>query len=135
MARMPSRAAVPILAVGGVAVIILLAIAVTSGVSDAFDAAVIGAVRSPALDGLLRPLRWVTELGSTGAVTLVAVLAIVLGILFSHWLHGLLGALVIGLASLGNEWFKAFIARKPARPARAGAHRAAGSAFRPGTPC
>ena len=111
MARMPSRAAVPILAVGGVAVIILLAIAVTSGVSDGFDAAVIGVVRSPALNGLLRPLRWVTELGSTGAVTLVAVLAIVLGILFGHWLHGLLGALAIGLASLGNEWFKVFMAR------------------------
>ncbi len=111
MARMLSRAAGPILAIGGVAVIILLAIAVTSGVSDGFDAAVIDAVRSPALNGLLGPLRWVTELGSTGAVTLVAMLAIVLGIVFGRWLHGLLGAVTIGLASLGNEWFKTFIAR------------------------
>ena len=111
MARMPSRAAVPILAVGGVAIIVLLAIAVTSGISDGLDAAVIHAVRSPALNALLGPLRWVTELGSTGAVALVAVLAIVLGILFGQWLYGLLGALTIGLAALGNEWFKAFIAR------------------------
>ena len=68
-------------------------------------------MRSPALNGLLGPLRWVTELGSTGAVTLVAILAIVLGIVFGPWLHGLLGAVTIGLASLGNEWFKTFIAR------------------------
>ena len=111
MARMRSRAAVPILAIGGVAVTILLTIAVTSGVSHGFDAAVIGFVRSAALNGPLGPLRWVTELGSTWAVTLVAVLAIVLGILFGHTLHGLLGALTIGLASLGNGWFKATIAR------------------------
>lgn len=111
MARMPSRAAVPILAIGGAAVITLLAIAVTSGVSDGFDAAVIGVVRSPALHGLLGPLRWVTELGSTGAVTLVAAIAIVLGILFGHWWHGLIAAVTIGLASLGNEWFKTLMAR------------------------
>ena len=41
MARMPFRAAVPILAIGGVALVILLAIAVTSGVTDGLDAAVI----------------------------------------------------------------------------------------------
>jgi undecaprenyl-diphosphatase len=108
---MNSRLAVPILAFGGAAVVVLLAIAVTSGLSDGLDAAVIGVVRSPALNGILGPLRWITELGSTGAVTLVAVLAIVLGVLIGPWLHGIAGALTIGLASLGNEWFKASMAR------------------------
>jgi undecaprenyl-diphosphatase len=108
---MKSRLAVPILTLGGVALVTLLAIAVTSGLSDGLDAAVIGVVRSPDLNGLLGPLRWITELGSTSAVTLVAVLAMVLGVLIGPWLHGIAGALTIGLASLGNEWFKAFMAR------------------------
>jgi undecaprenyl-diphosphatase len=102
---------VPILAVGGVAVVTLLAIAVTSGLSDGLDAAIIGVVRSSALSGLLGPLRWITELGSTRTVTLMAVLAIVLGVLIGPWLHGIVGAVTIGLASLGNEWFKTFMAR------------------------
>ena len=45
-ARVSSRAAVPILAVGGLGVVTLLAIAVTTGVSDGFDAAVIGVGKS-----------------------------------------------------------------------------------------
>ena len=110
-ARVTSRAAVPILAVGGLGVVTLLAIAVTTGVSDGFDAAVIGVVRSDAFEVPLSPLRWVTELGSTGAVTLVAIVAIVLGVLIGPWLHGLLGAVTIALASLGNHWIKVFIAR------------------------
>lgn len=101
----------PILAVGGLAVVILLAIAVTTGVSDWLDAAVIGVVRSDALHAPLSPLRWVTELGSTAAVTVVAVIAIVLGVLIGPWLHGLAGALTIALASISNETIKAFIAR------------------------
>ena len=111
MGRVTSRAAVPILAAGGLGVVVLLAIAVTSGMSDGFDAAVIGVVRSTALDVPLSPLRWITELGSTGAVTLVAIIAIVLGVLIGPWLHGLLGAATIGLASLANSWIKVFIAR------------------------
>ncbi|HYI66510.1 MAG TPA: phosphatase PAP2 family protein [Candidatus Limnocylindrales bacterium] len=111
MARVTSRAAVPILAVGGLGLVTLLAIAVTSGASDGFDAAVIGVVRSEPLDVPLSPLRWITELGSTGAVTLVAIVAIVLGVLIGPWLHGLVGAATIGLASLGNQWIKVFIAR------------------------
>ncbi|MEA2651733.1 MAG: undecaprenyl-diphosphatase [Chloroflexota bacterium] len=101
----------PILAIGGVALVTLLAIAVTSGISDGLDAAVIGVVRSSALSGLLAPLRWITELGSTSTVTVVAVIAIALGVLIGPWLHGIAGAVTIGLASLGNEWFKALMAR------------------------
>lgn len=108
---MTSRGAVPTLALGGVALVVLLGIAVTTGVSDGLDAAVIGVVRSPSLDGLLAPLRWITELGSIGAVTLVALLALALGILIGPWFHGLAGGLTIGLASIGNGWLKDLVAR------------------------
>lgn len=111
---MRSRAAVPILAFGGAGIIVLLAIAVTSGISDPFDRSVIEAVRAEELRGLLAPLRVITELGSTGAVTVVALLTLLVGVLIGPWLHGVLGALAIGLASLGNEALKAVIAR--ARP-------------------
>ena len=108
---MKSRAAVPILVVGGLAVVALLAVAVTNGMSDDLDGAVIGVVRSAALGAILSPLRWITELGSTGAVTVMAVVAVLIGLRVGPWLHGLAGALTIGLASIANQWLKAFIAR------------------------
>ena len=111
---MNARAAVPVLALGGVALVVLLAIAVTSGISDAFDQAVIAAIRAPELRGPLSPLRIITELGSTGAVTVVAALTLVVGLLIGPWLHGLIGAVAIGLTSLGNQALKGVIAR--ARP-------------------
>ena len=111
---MNARAAVPILALGGVALVVLLALAVTSGISDAFDHAVIQAIRAQELHDLLSPLRTITELGSTGTVTLVAVLTLVVGVLIGPWLHGAIGAVAIGLASLANQGLKAMIGR--ARP-------------------
>ena len=111
---MPSRAAVPILALGGVGIVVLLAIAVTSGISDPFDRSIIEAVRAEGLRDVLSPLRAITELGSTGAVTAVAILTLLVGVLIGPWLHGVLGAVAISLASLGNEALKAVIAR--ARP-------------------
>lgn len=104
--------AAAIMALVGVVMIVLLAVAVSTSVSEPFDRAVMNAVRSDALQQTLSPLRWITELGSTGAVTVVAVLAIVLGVLIGPWLHGIAGAVTIGLASLGNEWFKRFMARQ-----------------------
>lgn len=92
----------------------LLAIAVTSGISDPFDRSIIEAVRAEGLRGLLSPLRIITELGSTGAVTVVALLTLLVGVLIGPWLHGVLGAVAIGLAALGNEALKDVIAR--ARP-------------------
>jgi len=109
-----ARAAVPVLAVGGVALVVLLALAVTRGITEAFDHAVIEAIRADELHDLLSPLRAITELGSTRTVALVAVLTIVVGVLIGPWLHGLIGAVAIGLASLGNQALKAVIAR--ARP-------------------
>ena len=111
---MRSRAAVPILAAGGIGIVVLLAIAVTGGLSDGFDRAIIEAVRSPELHDALSPLRAITELGSTGAVTLVAVITVLVGVLIGPWLHGLIGAIAIGLASAANQGLKAVIAR--ARP-------------------
>ena len=111
---MRARAAVPILALGGVGIIVLLAVAVTTGISDPFDRSIIEAVRAEGLRGLLSPLRVITELGSTGAVTAVALLTLLVGVLIGPWLHGAIGAAMIGLASAGNELLKAVIAR--ARP-------------------
>ena len=98
----------------GTAIVVLLAAGVSAHLTDGFDRAVIEAVRTDALATVLSPLRWITELGSTGAVTAVAVLTFLVGILVGPWRHGLIGAITIGLASAGNQALKAFIAR--ARP-------------------
>jgi undecaprenyl-diphosphatase len=111
---MMARAAVPILALGGVGIVVLLALAVTSGASEAFDRSIIEVVRADGLNDLLSPLRAITELGSTTAVTAIAVLTLLVGILIGPWLHGVAGAVTIGLASLANQTLKAIIAR--ARP-------------------
>jgi undecaprenyl-diphosphatase len=109
-----SQRAAPILAAGGFGIVALLATAVTSGVSDGFDQSIIEAVRAPALHDVLSPLRAITELGSTVAVTAVALLTLLVGVLIGPWLHGLIGAIAIGLTSAGNQALKALIAR--ARP-------------------
>lgn len=111
---MRTQGAVPILAAGGIGIVVLLAVAVTSGLSDGFDRSIIEVVRAPGLRDLLSPLRAITELGSTGAVTVVAVLTLLVGVLIGPWLHGLIGAIAIGLASAANQGLKAVIAR--ARP-------------------
>jgi undecaprenyl-diphosphatase len=109
-----SRLAVPILALGGSGIVVLLALAVTGGVSDGFDRFLIEAVRADELRGPLSPLRQITDLGSTWMVTLVAIATLAVGVLIGPWLHGVIGAATIGLASLGNGALKALIAR--ARP-------------------
>ena len=98
----------------GTAIVIMLAIAVSADLTDAFDRTVIRAVRSEVLATVLEPLRWITELGSTGAVAAVALITFVVGVLVGPWLHGLLGAITIGLASAANQALKSFVAR--ARP-------------------
>ncbi|MGH2384438.1 MAG: phosphatase PAP2 family protein [Candidatus Limnocylindria bacterium] len=100
------------LAVGGMAVVVLLAVAVSNDMTDPFDRAVIDVVRADVLRSLLSPLRWITELGSTGAVTVVALVTLLVGILIGPWRHGLAGALTIAVASLANQGVKAFIARQ-----------------------
>ncbi len=99
----------------GLATIVALALLVVSGRSEPFDATLIGFIRDPALDAALAPLRPITELGSTGAVILVAFVTFLIGVLIGPWLHGLVGALTIALTSIGNQLFKATVARE--RPA------------------
>ena len=108
------RASPPIPELLGILVVVALAIGVSTNATDPFDRWVIGIVRSDALAGILSPLRWVTELGSTVGITTVAIVTLVLGVVIGPWRHGIAGAVVIGLASIGNAEFKAFMAR--ARP-------------------
>jgi undecaprenyl-diphosphatase len=98
--------------VAGVAIVVLLALLVVGGVTEEFDRAVMAAVRHPDLVAPLSFLRPMTELGSTWMVTIVAVLTALVGVAIGPWLHGLLGALVIGVASLGNGIVKVIIARE-----------------------
>lgn len=100
------------LAAGGVLLVVGLAVLVSADLTDSFDASVIALVRAPELAGLLSPLRIITELGSTGAVTAVAIVVAALGILLGTWRSGLAGAIAITLASLGNTAFKIGIARE-----------------------
>jgi membrane-associated phospholipid phosphatase len=109
---MPDRT--PTLLLGGVTLFVGLAVLVMIDASDAFDSAIIEGVRNPATSNALGFLGSLTELGSTGAVAIVAVLTFALGAAIGPWRHGLIGALTIGAAALGVELVKAGVAR--ARP-------------------
>ena len=98
----------------GVAFVAALAIAVATGASDPFDEAAIRIVRSDALAGALQPLRQITQLGSTGTVTAIALLALVAGFIIRRPRLGAAASLTIVLASLGNSLLKLGFAR--ARP-------------------
>jgi undecaprenyl-diphosphatase len=97
---------------GGAAVVIALSVLVVTGVSRPFDRALIELIRAPDLIGPLSPLRVVTEAGSTWAVAVVALLIIPIAILIGPWMHGVIGAVVVGLASIANALVKEFIARE-----------------------
>jgi undecaprenyl-diphosphatase len=96
---------------GGVVAVIGLALLVITDASDPFDRAIIDAVRHRDVSNALAFLGPITELGSTGAVTVVALLTFAVGAAIGPWRHGLIGAVTIGLASLGVELFKATVAR------------------------
>jgi len=100
------------LAAGGLLFVIGLAVMVSVDLTDAFDASIIGLVRAPQLNGVLAPLRWITDLGSTAAVAALAIVSALLGPLIGTWRSGLGGAMAITLASLGNSAFKIGIARE-----------------------
>lgn len=108
---MPTLNRAHVMAIIGLVVVALLALAVANDLTDAIDRAAFEAIRTPSLAGLLAPLRVVTELGSTWAVTVVAGLTMVVGLLIGPWLHGAAGAITIGLASLGVEAVKGSVAR------------------------
>lgn len=102
----------PLLALGGVGLVIALAILVSAGLTGPVDAALIGIVRSPDLLGLLGPLRPITEMGSTLAVTVVAAVTAALAVAIGPWRHGVIGALTMIGASLLNASIKVAIARE-----------------------
>jgi membrane-associated phospholipid phosphatase len=99
-------------AVVGVATVILLAVGVSADLTDGFDRAITDFVRASAISAVLSPLRWITELGSTGAVIVVAVVTLAVGVLIGPWLQGLAGAITIGLASAANQALKTVMARE-----------------------
>lgn len=100
------------LASGGFAIVAALSLLVVSGASAPADRMIIEVVRAPELSTLLAPLRPITELGSTWAVTLVALLTVAVGVAIGPWIHGVIGAGVIATASLGNSLLKTAIARE-----------------------
>jgi undecaprenyl-diphosphatase len=100
------------LVIGGVLALVLLGVLVGTGLADPFDAAVIDVVRQPALDAALGWLRPVTELGSTGAVTAVALGAVLIGLALRRPWLGLAGALTIAVSSIANAFVKVTIARE-----------------------
>jgi len=71
---MPLKTA--LVALVGLALVVLLAVLVGAGMTDAFDQAIIDAVRAPGLRALLSSLGPITDLGGTLAVTVVAALVI-----------------------------------------------------------
>jgi membrane-associated phospholipid phosphatase len=109
----PRRSSVELaLAAGGAALVIGLAIMVSVDLTDGFDGTLIGLIRSSELLGLFAPLRVITELGSTVAVSLVALLALAVGAAIRMWRTGLVGAITIALASIANSTLKIAIARQ-----------------------
>ena len=111
---MRSRLHLPLLAVVAVVFVVVLAGLVTNDVTDGLDLAIIRAVRASALVAPLAILRQVTELGSTTAMMVLAVVLLVSELVARRPWSGITGAATIGLASLGNELAKGLIAR--ARP-------------------
>jgi membrane-associated phospholipid phosphatase len=108
-ARAPST---PLLVAAGFALVVALAVLVSSDLTDAFDRSIIEAVRSDLVRDLFSPLGLITELGSTGAVTAMAAVAFVFGAAIGPWRHGLAGAVTILLASILNATLKIAIARE-----------------------
>jgi undecaprenyl-diphosphatase len=97
---------------GGILAFLGIAGLVAVDATDGFDAAVIQSVRAADHGEILGFLRPTTELGSTVAVTVVAVLTLLLGVAAGPWRHGAIGAGVIGLAALAVEIIKSTVARE-----------------------
>jgi undecaprenyl-diphosphatase len=102
----------PVLASIGIATVLLLGVLVAVGATDGVDRALMDAVRSGGTSGPLSILDPITELGSTGAVTLIALLCLAIGALVGPWQHGIVAAAVIGLTALGVEIVKSVVARE-----------------------
>lgn len=107
---MPART--PVLSAIGILLVVLLGFLVTIDVTDGFDQAVLEFIQSGWPTGSLAILAPITELGSTAAVTIIAIVCLVIGAAVGPWWHGVIGAAVIGLTALAVEVVKAFVGRE-----------------------
>jgi undecaprenyl-diphosphatase len=116
MSPSPSTATRPgpaaLLSLAGILVVVGLAVLVAAGMTDGFDQAIIDAVRAEALRDLLSPFAVITQLGSTAAVTIMALVAFAFAALIGPWRHGAIAAITILAASLLNGSIKLAIARE-----------------------
>lgn len=101
-----------VLALAGIAIVGGLAGLVFTGASRPFDTTVMEFVRSEPLREPLAFLRLVTEAGSTWAVMILAAASLLVGFAIGPWRHGVIAAVVVGLASIGNGLIKVAIARQ-----------------------
>ncbi|MDQ2941709.1 MAG: phosphatase PAP2 family protein [Chloroflexota bacterium] len=108
---MPTRLVAPLLAALAVLLVAGLALLVTNHVTDPIDVALIRAVRDPALVAPLAWLRQLTELGSTIAMTILAIVLLLAELLARRPRTGIAAAATIGLAALVNELTKGLIER------------------------
>jgi membrane-associated phospholipid phosphatase len=108
---MLSRLLAPLLAAIAVLLVAGIAVLVSSNLTDPIDLALIRGVRDPDLVAPLSFLRQVTELGSTTAMIVLAIVLVLVGVLARRPWRGITAAATIGLASLGNELVKGLIDR------------------------
>jgi membrane-associated phospholipid phosphatase len=108
---MPSRRLALLLAALAVLLVVGLGVLVSHNLTDPIDLALIRAVRAPALVAPFGVLRQVTELGSTTAMIILAIVLLLAELLARRPWSGIAAAATIGLASLGNELAKGLIER------------------------
>jgi undecaprenyl-diphosphatase len=101
----------PLLAGLAVLLVVGIAVLVSNNLTDPIDLVLTQAVRDPGLVAPLGVLRQVTELGSTAAMTILAIALLVAELLARRPWAGIAAAATIGLASLGNELAKGLIER------------------------
>jgi undecaprenyl-diphosphatase len=99
------------LAMASALFVVLLALLVTTGITDPIDVAISDLIRAPAALDLLAPLRQVTQLGSSWAVTAIAALLLVGGSLAGRPRDAITGAATIALAAALIEIVKVIVAR------------------------
>ena len=111
---MRSRLHLPLLALVAVLLVMVLAGLVSNHVTDGLDVAIIRVLRASDLVAPLAILHQVTELGSTTAMMILAIVLLLSELIARRPWSGITAAATIGLASLGNELVKGLMAR--ARP-------------------